>query len=86
MCHSLRKSCEQIVIIYHAMAVLEGTMLLVTKQAACLQKDQTTRKEAAEGEKLLPDKYLGIVELDYEKTAMQTHEHELGVISKAMRS
>ena len=56
------------------MAVLEGTVLLVTKQAACLKKYQTTRKETTGGEKLLPDKYLGIVELGYEKTAMQSHE------------
>ena len=38
------------------MAVLEGTVLLVTKQAACLKKYQKTRKETAGGEKLLPDK------------------------------
>mmetsp|Transcript_34750 Transcript_34750/g.69026 ORF Transcript_34750/g.69026 Transcript_34750/m.69026 type:complete len:87 (+) Transcript_34750:402-662(+) len=68
------------------MAQLEGTVLLVTKKAACLRKDQTTRKETAEGEKLLPDKYLGIVELGYEKTTMQSHGHELGVITKAIRS
>ena len=39
MCHSFRKPCEQTVTIYHAMAVLEGTVLLVTKQAECLKKD-----------------------------------------------
>ena len=44
------------------MAQLEGTVLLVTKKAACLRKDQTTRKETAEGKKLLPGKYLGIIE------------------------
>jgi hypothetical protein len=66
--------------------VLDCTVLLVIKEAARLRKDQTTRKENADGEKLLPDRYLRIVELGYEKMTMQSHRHELGVITKAMRS
>jgi hypothetical protein len=66
------------------MAVLESTVLLATKQAACLRKDQTTRKETVGGEKLLPGEYLGILDLGYEKTTMKSHWHELGVVTKAM--
>jgi hypothetical protein len=83
---SLSKSCEQNGIIYHAMALLDDTVLLVTKQAASLRKDQTTRKETEAGEKPLPDEYLVILELGYEKTTVESHGHELGVITKVLRS
>ena len=54
MRESLEKSCEQNGAIFHAVALLQHTTLLVTKQAASLRKDQTTRKETGEGEKPLP--------------------------------
>jgi len=37
-----------------------------------------------EGEKLLSNEYLGILELGYEKTTVKSHGHELGVITKVM--
>ena len=68
-----------------AVALLQHTTLLVTKQAASLRKDQTTRKETDDGEKPLPEEYLCIVELETERTTMESHGHELGIITRPLR-
>ena len=86
MRESLEKSCEQNGVIFHAVALLQHTTLLVTKQAASLRKDQTTRKETDDGEKPLPEEYLCIVELETERTTMESHGHELGIVTRPLRS
>jgi 5'-3' exonuclease len=81
MKESFSKFVDQDGVIYHAMGILDGSIIIVSKQRASLVKDESTRKTTGEGEKPLAKEYMSFVELFTRPTTVSDDGHELGIVT-----
>jgi 5'-3' exonuclease len=67
-------------------SIADEAIIIVSKQRASLKKDESTRKDTAEGEKPLPGEYTSYLELHTKPTTLDDDGHTLGVVRGVGRS